>query len=182
MARFWIAPDAGNTDRLQTLAAIMALEFIMVHSGVFMAVMPRKISLFLLVPFYGLFAWAMSSAVPGNTILWIYFGVVLLRMRFAFSEPDSPEKNAAIFISCLAVIVYFVLVFIFAFGSHFIPQLGLTESFLIDSGYRAQITSGGLFIDSPHVPLAMGVVYFAVLALIEIGVSRLFRQPDKHVD
>jgi len=61
-------------------------------------------------------------------------------------------------------------------------QLGLTESFLIDSGYRAQITSGGLFIDSPHVPLAMGVVYFAVLALIEIGVSRLFRQPDKHVD
>jgi len=88
MLRLWLSPDAMQIDRLNTLAVMMGFEFIMIHSGVFMSVMPRKISLFFLIPFYSTFAFAMNTMVSGNTILWLYFGVVLLRMRFAFSNPS----------------------------------------------------------------------------------------------
>jgi len=182
MARYWISPDPENTDRLLTLAVMMGFEFIMVHSGVFMAVMPKKVSLFFLIPAYSLFALAMNSMVPGNSILWLYFGVVLVRMRFAFSNPKGPELQAATTTSLCAVLIYFILLVIFALGAEAIPRLGLTDTFLIESGYRASITTGGLFIDTPHVPMAMGVVYFTLLAFLEVLIFKHISPPAKQGD
>ncbi len=168
MGRYWIAPDPNNTDRLQTLAVMMVFEFIMVHSGVFMAVMPKKISLLFFVPVYGVFALAMNTMAPGNTILWIYLSVVFVRMRFAFSNPKGSEPQIAITISLCAVLIYFALLVSFILNAHLVPKIGLTDQFLLESGYKDSITTGGLLTDMPQVSMAMGVVYFSLLALIEI--------------
>ena len=40
----WHHPTMDDLPQLGTLSLLMIFEFIMVHSGVFMAVMPKKIS------------------------------------------------------------------------------------------------------------------------------------------
>lgn len=161
-------PDDGET--ILNFGAMMGFEFILIHSGVFMAVMPRMVSLFVFVPVYGLFAWGMNSIIPGNAILWLYLSVVLTRMRFAFSKPSEAAKNSNILFSCAAAMTYFVLVFIFAFSSGILPRFGITEAYLEAVNYSSLHDSGGIFIDLPHVPLTMGVVYFTILAFYEWGI------------
>ena len=159
----------GPTDGIiiLTFGVMMGFEFILVHSGVFMAMAPRWLSLTLLVPTYALFAWAMNSAVPGNAILWLYLGVTFTRMRFAFSNPSAEAKSANMLFSISAVITYFILIIIFASSSESLPRFGITEAYLQSIGYNDLHDSGGIFIDLPNVPLAMGVVYFALLAVYE---------------
>ena len=173
MLRLWIAPTADDTARILTLAVMMGFEFIMVHSGVFMAVFPRKISLFIFVPIYGLFAWSFNSMVPGNEILYLYLGVVFVRMRFAFSNATEKEKSMNMLMSLIAVMSYFFLILIFAFNSERIPKMGLTPEFLESSGYLKDVAVGGIFTDMPNVPLAMGVIYFTLLAYSEIKIYKL---------
>lgn len=182
MTRLWVMPETTDVERIQTLAVMMGFEFIMVHSGVFMAVFPRKMALFIFVPVYALFAFAMNSMAPGNTILWLYFAVVFFRMRFAFSDPKSKEKDQAMLISLAAVMTYFFLVLGFAMGSNHVPKLGLTDQFLLQSGYRESVKAGGIFLDTPNVPLAMGVVYFSLIAFFEAKIYGLFKPSPKLAD
>jgi hypothetical protein len=182
MGRLWIAPDVSDVQRIQTLSVMMAFEFIMVHSGVFMAVFPKKMSLFLFVPFYAAFAFAMNAMTPGNTILYLYCAIVFFRMRFAFSDPNSEDKNRAMGMSLAAVMTYFFLVLGFAIGSEAVPELGLTQQFLIESGYIETVKGGGIFVDKPNVPMALGVVYFSLIALWEIKIYHLFEHPTKTAD
>ena len=44
----WIHPAGASGETILSLGTLMGFEFIMVHSGVMMAAVPRKISLFLL--------------------------------------------------------------------------------------------------------------------------------------
>jgi len=145
----------------------MGFEFILVHSGVFMAAMPRKISLLVLVPFYGLFALAMNALIPGNAILWLYLSVILTRMRFAFSETSDAAKEANIIFSVVSVMTYFFMMILFAVLNEVIPRFGITESYLKSIDYSSLHDSGGIFIDMPNVPITMGVLYFTILAFYE---------------
>lgn len=167
MGKLLLYPGADDGETILTFGVLMGFEFILVHSGVFMAVTPRRLSLTLLVPFYGVFAWAMNTMIPGNAVLWLYLSVILTRMRFAFSEPTKLAKDRNILFSITAVMTYFVLVFIFAFSAENLPRFGITELYLQSVTYDTLHDSGGIFIDLPNVPLLMGVVYFTLLAFLE---------------
>lgn len=169
-----MSPGPDDGPIILTFGMMMGFEFILVHSGVFMAVMPRWLSLSVFFPLYGVFALAMNSMIPGNAILWLYLSVTLTRMRFAFSKPSPEAKNVNIMFSVAAVTTYFILIFIFAFSSGILPKFGITESYLQSVGYSDLHDSGGIFIDLPHVPLAMGVVYFTALAFYEWGIPKMF--------
>lgn len=175
----WIAPENDDALRVLTLAVMMGMEFIMGHSGVFMAVLKRSWSMVILIPFYALFAWGFSSYVPGNEMMWIYFGIVALRMRFAFSNPTENQINKNILMSIATVMTYFILVFIVAFNADNIPVFGLTADYLQNSGYNDIPDSGGIFLDTPNTALAMGVVYFTLLAVWEILIYGLLKTPNK---
>ena len=176
MFQLWHHPGPDDAARILTLATIMAFEFVLVHSGVFMAVMPKKISLLVFIPFYGVFALAMNAMTPGNTILWLYLGIIAVRMRFAFSNPTEEAKGKNMTMSVAAVMTYFVLIFVFAFGANIIPDLGLTAEYLESSGFQTLRNGAtGIFIESPQVPLAMGIVYFTLIALWEIKIFGLLK-------
>jgi len=177
MLRVWIAPQADDIELILTLAVMMGFEFIMVHSGIFMAVMPRKLSLFLFIPFCGIFALTMNALLPNNYILWLYGSIIFTRIRFAFSNPDQETINRSISMSIKAAILYFVLIMSFSFGSGLIPEFGLTQDFLTQSGYWDIVKTGGLFPEKPYVPIAIGVVYFSLIALIEVKTFNLL--PNK---
>ncbi len=163
----WIYPDASDVSKISSMAGLMAFEFIMVHSGVFMAVMPRKLSLFVFVPFYGLFAWTFSSSMGNTNILIIYLVVVVNRMRFAFSDVSTQIKNRAIGMSAVAAMTYFVLIFVVLFTNGIFGELGLTQKFLESTTYFDNIKRGGQFLDKPHTAISFGFFYYCALALWE---------------
>jgi len=163
----WTNPQLSDATKISDLAILMAFEFVMVHSGVFMAVMPRKITLYVLVPIYALFALAFNMSVSNNTILILYLMVVFNRMRYAFSDVSKAVKSRTIFISVLAAIIYFVLIFVMMFNMNSLPEYGLNANFLEASGYNAAKTSSGVFADAPHTAIAFGFIYYSILAIIE---------------
>src|ERR1035437_9291104 len=90
----WVNPEIDQAQKINGLAVIMAFEFVMVHSGLVMAIMPAKNSLLVVAfPIYGLFALTMNLSVPNNVVLFTYLVVVFNRMRFAFFNVNEFKKT-----------------------------------------------------------------------------------------
>lgn len=166
--RLWINPGIEDAATIYSLAVLMAFEFIMVHSGVFMAVMPLRWSVFIFFPVYGLFALAFNTMIPDNTIIWLYLLVVLNRMRFSFVQVNKEVRIRQLGNSALAAMLYFILVIIVSFASGIIPDFGLTTDYLDASGYHNIKLNGGLFLDVPKVALCFGALYYFLLAVFDI--------------
>ncbi|GEQ84788.1 hypothetical protein ULMS_02960 [Patiriisocius marinistellae] len=166
--QLWYSPQEDQVSQIITMATLVGFEFIMVHSGVFMAVFPKKISLFIFFPIYGLFAWAFASMIDDWHIVVItYLVAVFNRMRFAFADVPQKIKSRNILTSVIAVMVYFFLMMIIAFNAEKIPHLGLSPSFLSQSNYFENIDTGGILLDIPQSALCFGVLYYCILAIIE---------------
>lgn len=164
----WAYPDWDQASQLKTLAVLMGFEFVMVHSGVFMAVFPRKISLFIFFPIYGLFAFAFSQMIDDwHIIAFTYLFAVFNRMRFAFADVPKAIKNRNILLSIVAVMVYFVLIFVVGFGANKVPELGLTQEYLTSSGYLEGRDTGGILLDMPQTAMCLGLLYYSALAFFE---------------
>ena len=161
----WMHPEEYNVSLINDLAVLMAFEFIMVHSGVFMAVMPKKISLFVFFPMYGLFAYGFNHSVVNTNIFYIYLLTVLNRMRFAFSNVSPEVRALQIGKSVAKAMFYFFLIFAVCFANGIIPKFGLTDEFLEKSHYFDTVKSSGLFIEKPYVPISMGFIYYSVPVL-----------------
>ncbi len=170
--QLWVSPDSDSASKIFQLAGLIAFEFIMVHSGVFMSVMPKKISLYVLVPVYGLFALAFNQIIGGNAILVIYLITIFNRMRFAFFNVNEVLKSSLMLKSIIAVSIYFVLILVVAFSSNILPQMGLSAENLRAINYEEAKKHGGLFLDQPHTSMCMGFLYYAFLGLISIRLSR----------
>lgn len=163
----WHHPQIDDTGRLATLSVMMLFEFVMVHSGVFMALMPKKLSLYMLFPIYGLFALAINSMAENNMVLVAYLMVVFNRMRFAFSDVPKKIRNRALSTSVISALIYFFMLFFFLLGADYIPKLGLTDEFLKITGYGRSIYTEGAFVEIPHAIMAFGTSYYSSLALME---------------
>ncbi|MFH6992933.1 hypothetical protein [Flavobacterium sp. FlaQc-48] len=161
----WMHPEEHDVSLINDLAVLMAFEFIMVHSGVFMAVMPKKLSLLVFFPMYGLFAYGFNHSVVNTNIFYIYLLTVLNRMRFAFSDVSPEIRAIQIGKSVAKAMFYFFLIFAVAFGNALIPKFGLTEDFLEKSHYFDTVKSSGLFIEKPYVPICMGFIYYSLPVL-----------------
>jgi len=164
--KLWVMPTAEDVDRIYFMSILIAFEFIMVHSGVFMAAMPLKWSLLLFFPVYGLFAFAFNLFVSDNSILYLYLGVVLFRMRFAFFNKSKQATDQAIGFSAYAVMVYFIPMIIVAIFSEKVPEFGVSPEFLEQAGYKIKI--GGIFTEMPQTALCLGACYYILLALLPI--------------
>lgn len=163
----WMHPQIIDVDKIATLSALMLFEFVMVHSGVFMAVMPKKTSLFFLIPFYGIFAWAFNQMVDDNLILIAYALVILNRMRFAFSDVTKEIRGRTILKSVLSALIYFLLLIPFVTAADYVPKLGLDDTFVEASGFGISNNTDGFFVEFPHAIMALGVVYYCSLAIME---------------
>jgi hypothetical protein len=161
----WIHPEQYNVSLINDLAVLIAFEFIMVHSGVFMAVMPKRYSIFVFFPMYGLFAYSFNNSVIDTNIFYIYLLVVLNRMRFAFSNVSSEVRVNEIAKSVFRVILYCVLLVIVGLGNEFVPKLGLTPEFLEKVHYLDKIKSSGLIMERPYIAMCMGFLYYSLPVL-----------------
>ena len=164
--QLWVMPSVEDIDRIYYMSILIGFEFIMIHSGVFMAAMPLKLSLLFFFPFYGVFALAFNAMVPDNSIMYIYLIVVLNRMRFAFFNVSESTKIRNIGMSVYAAMVYFFLMVGVAVMSWMIPRFGLTTEFLSNAGYNPKI--GGLFTEIPQTAMCLGFLYYIMIALFNL--------------
>ncbi|EWH12549.1 hypothetical protein IZU89_07960 [Cellulophaga lytica] len=163
----WYTPNITDATKILSYVTLMAFEFAMVHSGLFMAFLPKRTSLFLLVPLYGAFALAFNSFIEGNDILILYCVVVFNRMRYAFFNVKQELKNELILKSVISVIGYFFLLLGTLLIQSVIPELGLTKDFLAKSNFYKDLTITGLFVSQPQIPLFFGVLYYLFLAITD---------------
>lgn len=167
--KLWYSPEIGDADKIFQWAGLMGFEFIMVHSGVFMAAMPKKWSLLIFFPFYGLFALSFNQIIGGgNIVIYIYLFAVFNRMRYAFFDVSEEIQKKVIGKSVFAVLVYFFPLMAIVFGNKLVPELGLNEQSLAYIGYNNAKTHGGLFLDEPKTAMCLGVVYYSFLAIYSI--------------
>ena len=140
----WLFAGPDDAYKVYSLAILMAFEFVMVHSGLFMAAMPLKASIRLFIPLYGLFAFAFGHSMREGdyTIIILYLATVLNRMRFAFFNVSKSVKQRVVRQSMIALVVYFVL----------------TVSVV------CAVRAGGLFVEKPYVPICLGFLYYSVLS------------------
>lgn len=80
----WMVPTAFSADTIISTRALLAFEFIILHSAIFM--MAGK---WLMVPLYFLFAYSFNQQAPDNAIMITYLVIVLNRVRFMFMENGS---------------------------------------------------------------------------------------------
>ncbi|WGK65744.1 hypothetical protein [Croceiramulus getboli] len=170
----WSQPELTDAPRIADIGSLMAFEFVMVHSGVFMAVFPKKYSLYIFLPFYGVFAWVFSLVMDDYIILIIYLLVVINRMRFAFSDVPQWMKNRSILASVVAVILYMITIFIAISG--LMPKLGLDSNYLEVTQFSSLSSASGTFVDEPHTALAFGCMYYLSLAGVEILLINQFEK------
>lgn len=147
----------------------MGFEFVMVHSGIATAVMNKKITLYILVPFYALFAWGFNSIIGAdNLILKIYLVVIFNRMRFAFFNPSDELRNRQLNFSVLAVMLYFFLLLFVGLGNSIILEFGLNSENLNHIGYNIAKTHGGFLLDKPKTAMCLGAFYYSLLGTYSI--------------
>ena len=163
----WSSPTNADVSHIYSLVNLIGFEVIMVQSGLLFVIIPKRITIFLLVPFYGFFVYVFNKFLPNNIILITYFIFILNRIRFAFSDASIAIKKRSALRSTIALSAYFGLVSIIAFNAELIPELGLTEEYLNEFGYDTLKKTGGLFFDFPHTALCMGFVYYCILAVLE---------------
>ena len=165
----WSNPQTGDAANIFQMAGLMGFEFVMIHSGVFMAIMPKWLSLLVFAPLYGLFAWAFNKIIGGdNLVAYIYMIAVFNRMRFAFFNVSEEMKQKQVGRSVFAAMLYFFLVFGIVLGTSLIPELGLSTENLEKIGYAEAKTHGGLFLDEPKTAICLGTIYYMGLCLLSL--------------
>lgn len=161
----WLYPEQYNVSLINDLAVLIVFEFIMVHSGVFMAVLPKRYSILVFFPMFGLFAYSFNNSVIDTNIFYIYLLTVLNRMRFAFSNVSIEVRAIEIAKSVFRAILYCTLLCANALGNEFIPKLGLTSEFLQKYHYFDTIKSSGLIMEKPYIAMCMGFLYYSLPVL-----------------
>ncbi|AYN05716.1 hypothetical protein [Flavobacterium sp. 140616W15] len=161
----WLYPEQYNVSLINDLAVLIVFEFIMVHSGVFMAVLPKRYSILVFFPMFGLFAYSFNNSVIDTNIFYIYLLTVLNRMRFAFSNVSIEVRAIEIAKSVFRAILYCTLLCATALGNEFIPKLGLTSEFLQKYHYFDTIKSSGLIMEKPYIAMCMGFLYYSLPVL-----------------
>lgn len=167
----WADPlsrDGGSWVRFGV--GLMVLEFVLLHSGAFMAVLmkgdigwkKRGGGLLGMAAFYGLMAWGFSAATDSPGLLWIFAAVVAGRIVTAFTNREAGFQYMMAR-SAIGVFLYLVI----TFGTVFIPipEWGITND-VVSAVYPDRGT--GVWEQHPERAVAGAAVYFLLMGLVEL--------------
>lgn len=169
----WLDPGSIAGGEWLKLGAVMVMiEFLLLHSGAFMSIVPviskktwHQVFWFLgFALFYGIFFTAMAFWIGQGYIAWLLGGVLLSRLLTLVILRD--KRGAILMLQRSAVGMTILILTVFIALIPF-PELGVTEA------YRYE--AFGSAIDSlsshPERFLAWGVVFYLLTGLIEFWVG-----------
>ena len=175
----WIAPFALGRTLVADLMLTMLLEFIVIHSAVFMgnvAFAPRSRAwrtkrIVWLGGFYTVFVVSFALAFRAWWPLLAFWGLTLNRL-LGVLVGQAPKGDAKLLMKqgWAASVLFFML------GAMLttlipMPALGVTSEVIA----AQEFTATGLWVDEPQRVLAFGVIYFSLLGVSELFGHRAFR-------
>lgn len=165
---FSINPDPITVE---TLGALICFEFIVVQSGVFMAVFHKKLLALFFVLVYALFAYEFNKMLPlqDNKIMIGYFFIVLHRIHFTFYNLSKKQYDRLLGFSGLAAINYILAIAFCVIFSSFLPKLTYTNAFLSKNSFR----NIGCDLSSVSFLIATGSIYYLLMIFFTIYNSYL---------
>jgi hypothetical protein len=168
----WVRPEAIEDAQswVRFGVALLLLEFVLLHSGVFVVVGfawartwgQRLLVMLGITVFYGLFVVGFALGTESRQVLEIY-GFVLVG-RFATLVVNRDSGGAMILArSLLGTLIYLPL----GFASVLVPwpRFGLVGEYA-----AAARTPGasGIWVEDPHRAIAMAAIYFLLMGVVEI--------------
>lgn len=172
----WVAPTRLGPDYVRDLTLVMAIEFIVIHSSVFYAIIVgvgarhstrvawlAGLSCLYLVFVFG-FSFEYHSTWPIFAFAWLFVG----RFLHLWINPSSNEVEGARLVKLWAVSVVAYLFGGLAINLVPLPSLGMTSAFV-----SSMMQSGGTgwSAGETHTTLAFGLAYFSILAAAKLAMS-----------
>lgn len=173
----WFQPYRFGDRMVKHLVAIMLLEFIIIHSSVFMGTAAISSSttgqkLKTLAGFgllYSLFAGAFSLGFQTPWPLIAFWGLTLNRLLRVIIGGAFSEDEKTLMLAEWAMATVFYLLFVFATVILPVPRFGITRAVVSDQ----EFSGSGLWIDEPHRAIAFGFLYFTTLGLASLTTFKL---------
>ncbi|WP_300668950.1 hypothetical protein [Soonwooa sp.] len=173
--KVWLVPSQSDATFITNGIQLFVVEFLMMHSGVFLSVFARSKKFFLIALLYGLMIYGLAKSFQNNYYFYLYLLIVMNRMRVGFSA------NPVFFVRGIAMSIAGGLFFLVAGISmaileNWIPQFGLTETYLTQSGFRWQnARTGGMLVDKPQTVMYFWIVYFSLWIWFEFYIRDKFK-------
>jgi hypothetical protein len=171
LTRSWLDPMSVNEGAWVPMAVgLMALEFILLHSGVFMGTVAfraksaaRRYALFaVLAGFYGILAAAFGLATGSREILEI-FGFLMAGRLVTLMVASTEGREQLIARSAAGIVAYIPIVFLTVFVPF--PELGVTAE-VLSQVYPDR--GGGIWEQHPQRAIAGAVLYFGIMGIFEL--------------
>jgi len=173
----WVTPTRFGPDYVKDLTLVMAMEFIVIHSSIFYAVIagvdiPRGkriawltgLSCLYLVFVFG-FAIGYKSAWPIFAFAWLFVS----RFLHVWLNRVSSDVEAHRMVNLWAVSVVAYLFGAFTVNLVALPRLGMDPDFI--SSMLQSSGGKGWGSGDAHTTLAFGLLYFSILALAKFAMS-----------
>lgn len=200
----WLSPFVFGALSVKTAMLTMLVEFFLVHATGFFTALAhdpdmmgrwqRRGMIGALCAFYvlmiGAFAWSFGEWWPLLAFAWLVVGKFLWVRRDKpvaretdtetarrLRRMDADDRTGRAMAGWAASVVAY-LGACFATAVPDVPRLGMTIALQPQFGLGE--AGGGLWIDEPHRVVAMGVLYFALLAAGKLAVALwTARRPTK---
>lgn len=176
----WWFPEHFSVQTIYNLTVLFLFEFILVHSGVFMAAFARTKLVFALIPFYGIFALIINSMIIGdeNLIIWLYAVIVANRIISGYQVKTKEEMGKNLFYSALLVLNFMLCLFSVMIFKFLVPYGGLTPQYLNEINYLYLIPQHSDYFNVPHIGMAYGTLFYGIpLACIAyINISSIYKR------
>ncbi len=163
----WHQPELVTHSVILSIAVLMAFEFILVHSGIFMSFFTQRRAWLFFAAFYGLFAWIFNAAMPNNIVLYVYAAVVFTRMGVLLFDQSEEQVWQARKSSIVGVPLYILSIAAVLIDQTMVPDFGLTQQYLTESGYLDSLNITGVFPEIPKTAFAASLIYYFGLIIWE---------------
>ena len=172
----WTAPAQLGPDSVRNLTLVMLIEFIVLHSSVFYAVIvaadgvargKRILWLSGLSALYLTFVLGFSLAFSSSWPLFAFGWLFVSRFLHIWTRKSEGIDAGRSMTTIWAAGVGAYLLGAFATVMLPLPPLGITPEFI----ESMHLTGSGEWIDRPYTVLAFGAFYFAVQAWVKYAVS-----------
>lgn len=172
----WVTPARFGPDYVKNLTLVMAMEFIVIHSSIFYAVIAgvdiargkrfawlAGLSSVYLVFVFG-FAIGYKSSWPIFAFAWLFVS----RFLHVWLNRVSSDVQAQRMVNIWVVSVVAYLFGAFTVNLVTLPSLGMDSTFVSSMMQSGSAGWGG---GGAHTTLAFGVIYFSILALAKFAMS-----------
>jgi hypothetical protein len=169
----WLVPRAFGPGLLKYAMMTMLLEFIVIHSSVFMGVVlwgssfgavKKTLATLGLGVFYTAFLVAFAHGTGAWWPVWAFWGLTVNRLTSALFSRMGGKQARANLANDWVTSVAFYLVWVFGTTFPWIPALGITPAVIAAAGLPGK----GLWVEQPSRVLVAGAGYFLCQAWCEL--------------